>query len=323
MALLDRRSVLIGIAASSSLAVIGAPAALARAPPAGTQAPGVHRIKVGDIEVTALLDGHLPLQRELFPAAMADQAASDRLLDQAFLPHQPVPTAINAYLVNTGNRLVLIDTGTANLMGPDLGRVGANLAAAGVTPDQVDTVLLTHVHPDHFGGLVTTEGRPTFPNAEVLITEADAAFWTDQGIASRAPADFQPFWTMATQVITACGDRVRRITPGGAVLPGITSIAAPGHTVGHTGYRLSSGNAQLLVWGDIVHVGPYQFARPDWSLAFDTDLPQAAATRRRVFDMVATDRLMVAGAHIAFPGIGHVARSGDAFAFVPVEWQPL
>src|SRR5262249_4831216 len=162
-----------------------------------------------EVEVTALLDGHLPLAQDLFPGATADPATANRLTDAAFLPRGPVATAVNAYLVNTGNRLILIDTGTANLMGASLGHMARNLASAGVTPDQVDTVLLTHVHPDHFGGL-TAEGRPYFPNAEVLISESDHAFWTDEGIASRAPADFQPFFTLARQTIAACGDRVRR-----------------------------------------------------------------------------------------------------------------
>jgi glyoxylase-like metal-dependent hydrolase (beta-lactamase superfamily II) len=321
MPLLDRRTALTALSASAMLAAVPR-LATAAAPLAGTQVPGLRRLKIGGIEVTALLDGHLPIPHELFPGAAADPATANRLTDEAFLPRGPVTTPVNAFLVNTGPRLVLVDTGTANLMGPGLGRLAAHLTAAGVRPEQVDAVLLTHVHPDHFGGLVA-DGRPVFQNAEVLVPEADHAFWTDEGIASRAPADFQPFFAAARATIRACGDKVRRFAPGGEVAPGVTSIAAPGHTVGHTAYRIASGNEQLLIWGDVVHVAPFQFAQPDWSIAFDTDQDQARATRRRLLDLVATDRVQVAGAHLPFPGFGHVARAGNGYAFVPTPWLPL
>lgn len=316
---LDRRS-LLSLAAGAGAASIALPVA-ARAPLAGTQVPGVVRHKVGTIEVTALLDGHLPIAHAMFPSA--NEAAANRLTDGAFLPRGPVATPVNAYLVNLGDRLVLVDTGTATAMGPGLGHLPRNLAAAGVSPEAVDLVLITHLHPDHANGLVTSDGRAVFPNAEVIVAEAEVAFWTDAGVMSRAPAEAQPFFRMAQAAIAPYGSRLRRITPGGEVTPGITSVAAPGHTPGHTAFRIASGAAQLLIWGDIVHVGPFQFPNPDWSIAFDVDLPAAAATRRRIFDMVAADRITVAGMHLDFPGIGNVARDGTAFRFVPQPWLPL
>jgi glyoxylase-like metal-dependent hydrolase (beta-lactamase superfamily II) len=297
-------------------------AAAARAPLAGKQVPGVYRTMVGGFEVTALLDGHLDLGRELFPAA--DPAATDALLDKAFLPQAPaIRTPVNAYAVNSGERLVLIDTGTAQAMGPGLGHLPASLQAAGIDPATVDAVLLTHMHPDHVNGLLTQQGVAAFPNAELLAAEAEAAFWLDESALGRAPAEVKPFFEMAQNAVKPYAARLRTFAPGGEALPGITSLAASGHTPGHTAYRVDSDGAQLLIWGDIVHVAALQFARPEWAITFDTDPSQAIDTRRRMFDMVVADRMAVAGMHLPFPGMGHVARDATGYAFVPVPFAPL
>ncbi len=294
--------------------------ALAKAPFAGLQAPGVYRLKVGTYEVTILSDGSFPLEPKIFSG---DAGGAAKLLEGAFLPQNVVPTSVNEWLVNTGDKLVLVDTGTSNLFGPTLGRMVRNLAAAGVDPSAVDTVIITHMHPDHVGGLLTPDKQIVFPNAGVLVNETDYRFWTSAEIAAKAPDDFKPFFDMARAAIKPYADtgRVTFFKDGAELAPGMTAIAAPGHTVGHTMVRVSSQGNDLLLWGDIVHNAALQFAEPERALLFDTDQPTAIASRKRVFDMAAADRLAIAGAHLPFPGIGHVAKAAVGYAYVPMPWS--
>jgi glyoxylase-like metal-dependent hydrolase (beta-lactamase superfamily II) len=290
---------------------------------AGTQAAGFYRRKVGAFEVTAMIDGVLPLGREMFPGAVAAPAEADRLLARAFEPRTGAVSPINAFAVNTGDRLVLIDAGTSNSMGPGFGAVPRNLEAAGMKPEDVDLVLLTHLHPDHAGGLLKPDGAPQFPNAEVAVAEPEHAFWTNDAILAQAPAEARPFFEIARRSIAPYAARLRRFAPGTEVSPGLTTIAAPGHTPGHTLVRIASGSDQLLVIADSVHSAALQFARPDWAIGFDADPAAASASRRRVLDMAAADRLLLAGSHLPFPGLGRVLKDGDAYAYVPEPWRPL
>jgi glyoxylase-like metal-dependent hydrolase (beta-lactamase superfamily II) len=318
---LSRRSLLAAGAAAVATPWLSN-AAAARAPIAGAQVPGVYRTRVGGFEVTALLDGYIDLGRQLFPEA--DPAAADALLDKAFLPRAPtIRTPVNAYAVNSGERLVLIDTGTAQAMGPGLGHLPASLQAAGIDPATVDAVLLTHMHPDHVNGLLTPQGVAAFANAELLAAEAEAAFWLDESALGRVAAEIKPFFEMAQKAVKPYAGRMRTFVPGGEALPGITSLAARGHTPGHTAYRIDSDGQQLLIWGDIVHAAALQFAHPEWAITFDTDQNQAIDTRRRLLEMVVADRMAIAGMHLPFPGMGHVAREAAGYAFVPLPFAPL
>jgi len=319
----DRRRFLASaLAAAPALPLLGAlpRPALARAAPAAGPVPGLYRFKVGAFEVTSINDGMLSLTLDQFPAA--DRAGAEALLQRAF--HQPtgIPTAVNAYLVNTGDRLVLIDTGTATAMGPSLGKVGANLKAAGIDPADVDLVVLTHMHPDHANGLIDPAGAAVFGKAELAVAEVEYAFWTDDGILSQAPAGVQPFFHMARAAAKPYAGRLSRFGKEAEIVPGIRVLAAPGHTPGHSMVEVTSGTDRLLIWGDIVHAASLQFAKPDWAINFDTDQQAAIASRKRVLDQVAADRVQIAGAHLAFPGIGHVGRAGEGYEFVPVFWQP-
>jgi glyoxylase-like metal-dependent hydrolase (beta-lactamase superfamily II) len=313
---ITRRS--FGLAALGGMLVPALPA-IAKAPFAGTQAAGIYRLKVGSFEVTVLNDGWLPLETKLFTGS-PDGAA--KLLDGSFLPKAETPTHVNEWLVNTGDKLILVDTGTSNVFAPTLGRMAQNLAAAGVDPATVDMVILTHLHPDHAAGLLTTEKKIAFPNATVYVSDAEYGFWTSLENSAKAPDDFKPFFDMARASIKPYVDagKVIRFQDRVEFAPGIVASAAPGHTLGHTMVRLSSGNSELLLWGDIVHNAALQFPEPERAVAFDSDQSTAVASRKRVFDMTATDRLLIAGSHLPFPGLGHVAKASSGYAYVPVQW---
>jgi glyoxylase-like metal-dependent hydrolase (beta-lactamase superfamily II) len=314
---LTRRS--FGITALGGLILPSLPA-LAKAPPAGTQAPGIYRLKVGGYEVTVLNDGWLPLETKLY---LADQAKAGELLAASFLPKDATKTSVNEWLVNTGDKLVLVDTGTSNVFAPTLGRMAKHLGAAGVDPAAVDVVILTHMHPDHAAGLLTPDKAIAFPNATVHINEKEYAFWTNDEIYAKVPAEVKPFFDIARASTKPYKDagKVVFFKDGTELAPGITAIEAPGHTMGHTMLRVSSDGSELMIVTDIVHNAALQFANPDWSIAFDTDPAMAAASRKKALDMVSADRLQIAGAHLPFPGIGHVARSGNAYTYVPTPWS--
>jgi glyoxylase-like metal-dependent hydrolase (beta-lactamase superfamily II) len=316
----SRRGLLLGGAA---LAAAAALPARAQVPRATEQAPGFYRHRVGEIEVTALLDGNLAFPDAALPNLFAryDAEVANRLRAEAFVPAGGVPLAVNAFLVNAGGRLVLVDAGAARALGPTLGQIPRALAAAGVTPQQIDMVLLTHLHRDHSAGLMQADGTALFPRAELWVAEAEAAYWTDAGEESRAPAPLRPFFAPARAALAAYAGRVRRVGLETEVVPGVRTLPIPGHTPGHFGVRVASGDQQMLMIADVVHTQALQFARPDWSISFDSDPELAARTRARVFDMAAADRFVIAGSHLGFPGLGHVARRGEGYAFVPLMWR--
>lgn len=293
--------------------------AIAKAPFAGVQAAGIYRRKVGDLEVTVVNDGLFAVEAKLFTGSAE---GASKLLESSFLPRDVIPTAVNEWLINTTDKLILVDTGTSNLFGPTLGRMAKNLAAGGVDPAAVDMVILTHLHPDHAAGLLTTDKKIAFPNATVHVSEAEYAFWTSPEISAKAPDEFKPFFDIARNSIKPYADagKVERFKDRTEFAPGIVASAAPGHTLGHTMIRLSSGSSELLLWGDIVHNAALQFPEPDRAISFDTDQAMAIASRKRVFDMTMTDKLLIAGSHLPFPGLGHVAKASTGYAYVPLEW---
>lgn len=317
---------LLGVAAmTASTAMIAVPAtAYADAPPKKTaQVPGYYRMALGDFEVTALYDGFVSLDQKLLKGANAKDIQS--LLARMFVSSSPaMQTAVNAYLINTGKNLILVDAGAAKCFGPTLGVIQDNIRAAGYEPGQIDTVLLTHLHPDHVCG-IAADGKPAFPNATVHVAKAEADFWLSEEVASKAPKENQPFFKMARDAVAPykANDRFKTIGSGDTPAPGVTVMPTPGHTPGHAGYLFSSDKQNLLVWGDLVHSHAVQFARPEVTIEFDVDSKQAIAMRKKTFAEVAEKKLWVAGMHLPFPGLGHVRAENKGYAWIPVEYAPL
>jgi glyoxylase-like metal-dependent hydrolase (beta-lactamase superfamily II) len=285
------------------------------------QPPGVHHFGLGDIVVTALNDGILGDDSFNFFDFVTNLPGNEaEALHRAAFRAVPPRLAVNAFLLHLSDRLVLVDSGCGPNMGPTLGRLAGNLATIGVNPGDIDTILATHLHPDHVGGLVNGSGQAVFPNAELVVHAADATYWSDDKVLAQADNEQdKQFVLLARATLTAYRARTRTVTDGEA-LPGITAVPAPGHTPGHTGWLIASGADTLLIWGDVVHLPGIQFAHPEAGMAFDVDGAQAIATRRRLMDMAATERLRVTGMHLDFPGFGHVVRAGAAYAFIPEVW---
>jgi glyoxylase-like metal-dependent hydrolase (beta-lactamase superfamily II) len=282
------------------------------------QISGVYHRKIGDIVVTALSDGYVDGNLDLLKNVDVDRARA--ILVGAFRPVRRV--SINAFLVHTREGTVLIDTGTGGSLGPTNGWLVRNLEAAGVEAKDVGAVLLTHMHPDHSAGLTDTEtGRAVFPNAALVMHEAEPRYWLDDAEMARAPNDRARLMFEHSRAQIAPYKARTRLFSGGEVFSGIVAMPIPGHTPGHTGYMILSAGQQLLIWGDVVHVPEIQVALPDTGTNFDVDYEQAKKSRKKVLDQVASDRLLVAGMHLHYPGFHYLARQGDGYFLHAEAWQ--
>jgi len=320
MPAIDRRSLLAGATAAAALPLSPA---LAAAPPAGEQNPGVYRERLGSFELTALYDGTWFRKIDNTFVRNAGLDAVNKALADAFLEPGIMPTSYTALLVNTGPKLVLIDAGTGGQLGPTTGLLSGALAAAGVKPDAIDTILISHFHPDHINGIKDKEGRKVFRRAEIQVPAPEWTYWMDDANMSAAPDTMRTQFLNARRIFRDIANEVKRFEPGAEVVPGIVSVPAYGHTPGHCAYTVNSGNKSLLVLGDTTS-HPWLFARnPEWQGSFDIDGPMAVATRRRLLDRAAADRLQVAGYHFPFPSTGHIVKAGNGYDVVPVMWRPL
>lgn len=294
-------------------------AAHAEAPLAKSQAPGWYRMTVGNFEITALSDGTvaLPVDKLLTHTTPEHVKAE---LAQVYLK-APLETSVNGYLVNTGSKLVLIDTGAAGLFGPTLGKLAANLKASGYQPEQVDEIYVTHMHPDHVGGLVA-EGQRVFPNATVRADVHESAYWLSKSRLDAAPADAKGFFQGAMASLQPYVDAGRLKTFDGAteLVPGIRAVPAPGHTPGHTIYVAESQGQRIVFWGDLMHVAAVQFPHPEVTIAFDSDSKTAAPQRQKNFADAAKQGYFVAGAHLSFPGIGQLRPDGKGYRWLPANY---
>jgi glyoxylase-like metal-dependent hydrolase (beta-lactamase superfamily II) len=264
--------------------------------------------QIGEFSITAISDGYLYASLDLL--SNIDPIDATRLQQDAGVS-DPSSIHINCYLVRGRDRTILIDAGAGGFKQWG-GKLQANLALAGVRPSEIDTILLTHAHPDHVGGLIDASGEIAFPDAELVIHQREVFFWEDDSNFSRASERARGNFLFARKVFDKYRKKMRTFT-NNEILPGISAMPLPGHTAGHSGYRLESEDRSLLVWGDIVHFPQIQIARPDVSIAFDQDPLLCAATRSKLLDVVSSDKLLIAGMHLGELGFAQVARRGNTY----------
>ena len=282
------------------------------------QVPGIYHHSLGDLTITAVNDGYLPFSFDY--ATHIDPSEASKLYAANFRTDPPRAT-VNTFAISTPQGVVLIDSGCGNVAGDTLGNVPANLGAAGINPSEVTTILMTHLHTDHAGGLIDAGGNARYPNAELVLHTDEALFWLSPDALAKAPEGLKPSVGVAQAATAPYKARLRTLSSGEAH-PGFTIVPEPGHTPGHSGWMIRSDAQRLLIWGDIVHLPGLQFADPHIGVAFDTDGEQAYRTRLKILDMAASERLLVAGMHLDFPAFGHVQKQDQAYAFVPLVWSP-
>ena len=301
------------------LSVAGAHAA---APQARTQGPGFYRMMLGDFEITALSDGVFDLDTNAMLANIAPKRRQELLAD-AFAT-DVLPTSVNAYLINTGEMLILVDTGAADRFGPTLGHLLENLLASGYRPEQIDRILLTHLHPDHIGGMVA-DGKRVFPNAIVHAEQREVDFWLSEAALEVAPAERKAFFRGAAMSLGpyAKAGRFKPFTGATELVRGIRAFPSPGHTPGHTTYLIESMGRKLVLWGDLMEVAAIQFVEPGVTILFDIDGRTAAGQRPKAYADAAAGRYFVAASHLPFPGIGHVRAERVGYAWVPIPYDTV
>src|SRR6204780_1015767 len=319
MATLTRRTLLAG----SALAALSGSAdpAGATAPTAAIEVPGIYRYRLGTFEVTALYDGiwYRPITDKFI--RNAPFAEVENALAAAFMPTDKLATPFTTLIVNTGKRLILIDTGTGGQIAPSAGALHANLAAAGIDAKAIDLIAISHFHPDHINGIKDKDDDLVFANAEIMVADDEWNFWMDDANLNAAPSDLKSAFRNQHRIFSSIAKNVARFAPGNEIAPGIVALAAPGHTPGHTVFAIYSGDQALLVLGDTAQ-HPAVFARhPDWQAALDIDGDAAVATRKKLFERAAADRMLVTGYHFPFPACGHLIKTANGYEHVPVEWQ--
>jgi glyoxylase-like metal-dependent hydrolase (beta-lactamase superfamily II) len=314
---------LLKVSAAGLAAAMPLPA-LAAAPMRNTQTPAFYRFKIGAFEATAISDGPLDLgqpKAEMFGGVAPEEF--DQALADNFLSREKLLLQQNALAVNTGNRLVLFDTGlgSAKMMGDKTGRLLAMLKAADISPDAIDAIVLTHAHPDHCWGLMTEKAERNFPAAQIYLAQSEFDFWTDE---SKGTNDMmKAFVGGARKHLLPNRERIVFIKDGQEIMPGIQAIATPGHTVGHMSFMITSEGKTLCNTGDTMHHHILSMRKPRAAFAFDADGQQGAETRVRMLDRLAADKTLIAVYHFPWPGLGYVARQGDAYRYIPEPLQPV
>ena len=314
---ITRRHAMLGAAIGAGTAALLRPADLiAKAPMVGQPAPYFYRFKFGDAEATIVSDGTLPLgdPQTNFTGLSPDEMK--RQLTDNFLPLANAVLEQNVLVLNTGDRMILFDTGMGNLktFGPTTGKLMASLKQAGIDPGSIDAVVMSHAHIDHCGGNCSDDGKPLFPNAQYYVSQADFDFWTDE---TKVAKEFKVFLDTARKNLLPIRDRLVFIKDGQEFLPGVTAMAAPGHSVGHTIFNIQSGNRQMAYIGDLTHHPVILMEKPLTQFAYDTDPAQSAQTRVKYLTMFAEKRTPILAYHFAWPGFGHVAKAGEGFRYYP------
>lgn len=315
----SRRGFLSGAAAVGAAGTFGAmmpTPAFARAPMLNTLAPSFYRFKHGSMEITVVSDGPLPIGPAIRTfRGMPEADLNKKIADEYFLAHDNVVLDQNILVVNNGGRLALIDTGMFSVQRPNTktGRLLISLGQAGIKPEDIDDIILTHPHIDHSGGIMTPDGKTrNFPNAKIHLTEVDFKFWTDE---ARFGTPAEGSARTAIKNLLPNKDRLEFYKDGQEMFPGITAMMTPGHTLAHCVLMISSGGKTICNIGDVAH-HPILFENPRLEVNFDTDPKQGVASRVKLFDHLAANRVQLAVFHMAWPGIGNLARAGNGFRFV-------
>jgi glyoxylase-like metal-dependent hydrolase (beta-lactamase superfamily II) len=323
----SRRKLLMGATAAVVPTILKLPAGAA-APPVGQQTAACYRYKIGDIECTSINDGARTFP---MPDGWVSNVSKEEALaaaEAAYMPKGMVTVPFNPQLINTGGKLVLIDCG----FGPGalessngaIGRTVSNLAAAGIDAKSIDVVLMSHLHPDHTNGIRAADNSMTFPNAEIMVPAKDWAFWMSEENAAKAESNkmMKGYFANVRKVYDGIENKVTKYEWDKEIVPGITSIATPGHTPGHTSFAVASGSAKVLVQVDVTNIPELFLVHPDWHVAYDVDPDLAAQTRHKFLDMAAAEKATVVGFHYQFPSIGHVEKTATGYRLVRAAWSP-
>jgi glyoxylase-like metal-dependent hydrolase (beta-lactamase superfamily II) len=322
MTTLSRRS-LLGSAAAVTATSLIAPTVHAAAPASGRQAPGFYRYKVGDFEVTAFNDGYVKVPKLDSFVINQPLEAIQKTVEEAFIPKDDVRVPFNPLLVNTGSKLVLFDTGFGDVGAPTQGQLLVNMAAAGVDPKAIDTVIISHFHGDHISGIRAKAGSLNFPNAEIMVPADEWAWWTNDAETSKAAEAWKGQIANSKRVFEPIAKDVKRFDYGKELVPGITSVDARGHSPGHSAFVISSGNSKLMYIADVTN-HPAIFARhPEYRLWADMIPDLALTNRRKLFDMLAAERMPMTGYHYPFPAVGYLSKQGAGYDFHPASWQSM
>jgi glyoxylase-like metal-dependent hydrolase (beta-lactamase superfamily II) len=315
----SRRSLLAlgaGLGAGLGASTLIGGSALARAPKVGTQSPYFHRFNVGAAEVTVVSDGPLPLgdPKGTFTGLPIEDIK--RMLSDNFLSPDNIVLEQNSPIVNLGDKLVLFDTGmgTAQTFGPQTGRQQKSMAEADIKPEDIDAVVFSHAHIDHIGGVVDASGKVLFPNAQFYIAQSDFDFWTDE---KKLDGELKDFVVHARKNLLPVRDRLVFYKDGQEFLPGVQALAAPGHTVGHHIFMITSDGKSFAFLGDLTHHQVLLMEKPRMEFSYDTDPKQAAESRVKMLDMLAANKIAVMSYHYPWPGYGHVVKTGEGFHYIP------
>lgn len=310
----------LALAATGSAASRVAAAAAPRLPT--SPPPGFYVTRVGAITIAVLCDGELTLPGGRAFMPNADTAELARLSSRFHTPADRITVPVNTVLIQSGGDLVLVDAGSGKAFGPTAGRLHDLLGTVGVAPADVTKVVVSHPHPDHVGGLLAEGGGMAFPGRPLLVSEADLQHWFDDAARSAAPEAFRPFFDMARDHVAPyrSAGQVQTYRTGTTIAPGVTAHGLPGHTPGHSGFQIESEGQRLLLVSDLLHHHVFLTRHPDWHFFGDTDGALAAATRRRLLDAAASDGSRILGAHLPFPGIGHIDRHDGAYAYLPESY---
>jgi len=327
MTQLTRRKLFAGVAAAGAATALTpflVRNAFAATPAAGKQAAAFYRYKVGSYECTSINDGarSFPMPDTFVKNVAKEQALA--AAEAAYMPKGMVTVPFNPQIINTGSKLVLIDTGYGPGIAPSVGLLPAGMAAAGIDPKAIDVVVLSHLHPDHINGVKTADGKVAFPNAEIMAPAQDWAFWMSDDNAAKAELNpmMKGYFANTRKILSDIAGKVTKYDWGKEVAPGITALATPGHTPGHTSFAVASGSSKILIQSDVTNIPEFFLRNPDWHVAYDVDPIKAAETRHKFYDMAAAEKATVVGFHFQFPSIGYVEKAGSGYRLVPVAWNP-